>query len=393
MNKNVALLAVCQALLQSGNALLITSSALVGLALAPSPAYATVALGVQFMVTASLTLPASLLMQRIGRRLGFSLGAGLGFIGGGLFSAGIYGQSYTLFCLGAGCFGAFNAFGQYYRFAAADVASRDYRSRAISLVLAGGLVAAVLGPNLAHWTRELIVTHSFLGSYLCLLALTLSTAVVLGFIDIPKPSAEELGHRERTLLQIALQPRYLVAVMGAMVAYGMMNLLMVATPLAMTAEGLPFHQAASVIQWHIIAMYVPAFFTGHLIHRFGTLNIILLGIVVLGACVVVSLSGLGPIRYWIALILLGLGWNFAFTGATTLLTLTYSPEEKALAQGFNDLLVFTTMTLTAAVSGAVHAHFGWDALNVSIVPFLVLTFVFTAWLRLRERPAQELSTR
>ena len=384
MKKNVALLATCQGLLQSCNALLVASSALVSLALAPSPAYATVALGIQFLATMSLTMPASLLMRRIGRKRGFILGTLLGFAGGLFFSAGIYLHNYALFCCGAALLGAFNAFGQYYRFAAADVASTEFRSRAISLVLAGGVAAAFVGPNLANLTRDVVEHHQFLGSYLSLLGLNLIAMTVLAFIDIPLPGRDELKKRGRSLLALLMQPKYFVAVLAAMVSYGAMNLIMVSTPLAMSADGMAFHHAASVIQWHILGMYVPSFFTGHLIHRFGVLNVMLVGAVVMLACSVVNLSELSELRYWIALFLLGVGWNFSFTGATTLLTLAYRPEEKAVAQGFNDLLVFGTMTVTSASSGALLQTFGWDTLNIIIVPALMVTFAATAWLRLRD---------
>ena len=383
MKKNVALLASCQALLESCNALLVASSGLVSLVLAPSPAFATVALGIQFLATMSLTMPASLLMRRIGRQRGFQIGTALGFSGGVFFSMGIYLHNYMLFCAGAALFGAFNAFGQYYRFAAADVASTDFRSRAISLVLAGGIVAAFLGPNLAVWTRGVVSNHGFLGSYLSLLVLNVLAMAVLSFIDIPRPSVNERSKQGRPLTKIFVQPNYFVAVLAAMVSYGAMNLIMVSTPLAMSADGLAFHQAASVIQWHIIGMYAPSFFTGHLIHRFGVLNIIMVGVLVIMACTFVNLSNLSESRYWIALFLLGLGWNFTFIGATTLLTHSYRPEEKAIAQGFNDLLVFATMTITAASSGALLQAFGWSTLNLAIMPTLLLTFAFSAWLRFR----------
>ena len=381
MKKNVALLATCQALLQSCNALLVASSGLVSLALAPSPSFATVALGIQFLATMSLTLPASLLMRRIGRRQGFLIGTALGFVGGVLFSLGIFLQNYGLFCAGAASFGAFNAFGQYYRFAAADVASEDFRSRAISLVLAGGIVAAILGPNLANGTRDLVDNHAFLGCYLSLIILALISMSVIAFISIPVPTGAERHKRGRPLVKLVVQPSYFVAVLGAMVAYGAMNLIMVSTPLAMSMDGMEFHQAASVIQWHILGMYAPSFFTGHLIHRFGVLNIMMAGVLVMFLCTLVNLSVLSDLRYWIALFLLGLGWNFTFTGATTLLTQTYRSEEKAVAQGFNDLLVFGTMTLTAASSGALLQTFGWSALNIAIMPALCVTFAFSAWLR------------
>lgn len=376
--------------MQSCNALLVASAGLVGLALAPRAALATVPLGLQFFATMSLTLPASLLMKRVGRRSGFLIGTLFGVVGAALCTFGIVNQSFALFCTGCASIGLFNAFGQYYRFAAADVAAREYRSRAISYVLAGGIVAAFLGPNLANWTRDAIPA-AFAGSYMSLIGLYCLSALVLAFVDIPKPGEKERAATARPVSQIVCQPKYLVAVLGAMIAYGVMNLIMVATPLAMNGRGHSFGLTASVIQWHVVGMYAPSFVTGNLIYRYGALNIMLLGGLLLLGCAAINLSGQSMVHFWSGLALLGVGWNFLFIGATSLLTETYVDSEKALAQGLNDLMVFGTMTLTAFSSGALHNALGWKAINGGVLPVIAVAVLAAWWLRtqsLRSRLAR-----
>jgi len=275
------------------------------------------------------------------------------------------------------------AFSHYYRFAAADAAPDGYRARAISLVLAGGVVAAFAGPNLANWTRDALPASPFAGSYASLLALFAATLALLPFIDMPAPAAHERVRGGRSLARIAREPVFVVAVLGAVVGYGVMNLLMTATPLAMLGSGHPFADTAFVIQWHIAAMFAPSFVTGYLIYRFGVLRIMLAGSALLGACVTVNVVGVAVANFGLALALLGLGWNFLFIGATTLLTELHSPAEKAKVQGFNDFLVFGTVTLTATSSGMLHEAVGWEALNLGVVPLVTAVFLATAALARR----------
>ena len=377
---DVALLATCQALFMTGASLLIATSALVGLALAPSPGLATVPLGLQFLATMLFTFPASLYMQRFGRRTGFASGAVLGLLGALLAVWSIGSGSFAGLCAGSFCIGAFTAFAQYYRFAAADVADEEYRSRAISLVLAGGVVAAFAGPNLANASRDTIAAAPYAGCFVVIAGLAALTLLVLAFVRIPRPPARVEDGAARPLVEIAMQPRYLTAVTCALVGYSVMNLLMTSTPLAMEVRTLPFADTASVIQWHVVGMFAPSFFTGHLIRRFGTLRIMLAGAVLQAACVAVNLTGDTYVHFLGGLVLLGLGWNFLFIGATTLLTETYTAREKAKAQGFNDLLVFTVVTFTATSSGYLHFEFGWRSLNVGVVPFLILVAAAIVWL-------------
>ena len=385
--RNVFLLALCQALGMSCGALVISVTALVGSALAENKALATLPLALQMASVMVTTVPASLLMGRIGRRAGFSLGAVFGIAGGALSAWAIFAGSFALFCLASLLVGAFVAHIHYYRFAAADTASEDFRSRAISLVLAGGLVAAFLGPELAKWSRDLLPEAFYAGAYFCVAALAGLSLVVLQLIEIPRPRRDQRGRSGRPLWQIAGQPTFLVAALCGMVAYGSMNLVMTVTPLAVVAASHSFSTATLVIQLHIVGMYAPSFFTGHLIHRFGVLPILGLGAIFMLGAVVVSLSGLGVTQFWIALVFLGLGWNFLYVGGSALLTETYRPEERAKAQGFNEFLIFGTVTVTALSSGALFHVFGWAAVNLGIVAPLLVVLAALLWLARRRGAA------
>jgi MFS family permease len=385
--RNVFLLALCQALGMSCGALIISVTALVGSALAANKALATLPLALQMAGVMATTAPASLLMGRIGRRAGFSLGAAFGIAGGGLSAWAIASGSFALFCLASILVGTFIAHIHYYRFAAADTASEAFRSRAISLVLAGGLIAAFLGPELAKWSRDLVPGTLYAGAYLCIAALAGLSLVILQLIEIPRPRREERGRSGRPLWQIAGRPTFLVAALCGMVGYGAMNLVMTVTPLAAVAASHTFSTAALVIQLHIVGMYAPSFFTGHLIHRFGVLPILGLGAILMLGTVVVSLSGLGVTQFWIALVLLGLGWNFLFVGGSALLTETYEPGERAKAQGLNEFLVFGTVTVTALSSGALFHAFGWSAVNLGIVAPLLIVLTALLWLARRRAVA------
>ncbi len=377
--KNVVILAVCQALGMSCSAMIITVVALVGSSLAPHSLMITLPLAIQFLAMMASAAPASFFMRRFGRRNGFSLGACLGITAGLLGSKAILDADFALFCLASAIFGAFSAHVQYYRFAAADTASESFRSRAISLVLAGGVISAFLGPELAKWSRELLAPVLFAGSYLCISGLALASLVLLQFIQIPKPSAEERGRAGRPLGEIMRQPTFLVAVFCAMVAYGSMNLVMASTPLAMVDCLHPFDAAATVIQWHIVGMYAPSFFTGSLIHRFGIGKVLGAGALLMLACVGVNLSGQEVVHFWVALVLLGLGWNFLFIGGTTLLTQCYRPEERAKVQAVNEFLVFGTVACTALLAGGLYGTFGWTLINLAVVAPLILALLGIAW--------------
>lgn len=384
MKRNIILLSLSQAALITGTSTLLASSAMVGLALAGHKSLATMPLALLFLAQMATTIPASLYMARVGRRLGFMTSALLGLAGAAFATAGVINANFSIFCLGTTLIGMFNGFGQYYRFTAAEVAPEDYRSRAISYVLVGGVIAAFAGPNLANWSRHSL-TAEFAGSYACLIGLYLLAFGFASLLQIPKPAAVSRSKGGRPLSVIARQPAYLAAVASAMVGYGVMNFIMIATPLAMQGYAHAFSDTAFVIQWHILGMFVPSFFTGHLIRRFGTANIMLAGILLLGLCVWINFAGTTVTHFWSALVLLGLGWNFLFVGATTLLTETYAPVEKAKAQALNDFIVFGTVTITSFSSGAVQHALGWQTINMAVIPFLLLVGIANLWLRNTQR--------
>ncbi|MDP6069021.1 MAG: MFS transporter [Alphaproteobacteria bacterium] len=384
--RNVAVLAGCQALLLTGNAILIALSPLVGFALAPDKAFATLPVTSYVVATALSTVPASLWMKRVGRRAGFMTGAVIGIGAGALSSYAIYSGDFMLFCAGTGLAGLYNACGQYYRFAAVDVASDSFKSKAISFVMAGGIVGAFLGPGSAILTRDVFPEHLFLGSYMSTMIFALLAIGLLTLVDIPPPGEQERQSGGRPLATIVAQPVFLVAVLGGMIGYGVMNLVMTATPLAMTACQHPFDDTAIVIQWHIVGMFAPAFFTGSLINRFSVLKIMLCGTLLMFACVAVALSGLEFLYFWTSLVLLGLGWNFLFVGGTTLLTECYAPAEKAKVQAANDFLVFGTVAAASLTSGTLLHLIGWHAVLLGALPFLAFTGLASLWL-LRRRVA------
>lgn len=387
VRRNLALLALCQAVLMTGSSLLIATSALVGGLLGGGPALATVPLGLQFLAMTGTAIPASLFMQRFGRRAGFLLGMSLGLVGVALAASAILVGSYALFCVASVLLGAFNGTGQFFRFAAADVAPPERRGRAISLVLAGGIVAGFLGPNLGSWTEGLLGVP-FAASYLVLGGIYVIGLGAIAALRIPPPAPAARHGGGRPLGLIARQPRFLVAVLSATIGYGAMNLIMVATPLAMQAGRLPFSDTAFVIQWHVVAMFLPSFFTGELIRRFGVLGVIIAGVVLMLACVGVNASGSTVWHYWAALIALGVGWNFLFVGGTTLLTETHAEGEKGKVQACNDFVVFGTVTVTALSAGAALDAIGWLPLNLLVLPFLAVVFLGAVGVALgaRRRP-------
>ena len=388
--RNVAILASCQAFFFMANTILITTSGLVGLTIAPTPAMATIPLAAQFLGTMLATMPASLLMGRIGRRAGLVTGGLFGIASGLLSTYAILQASFALFIAGGLLYGVFAAFSQYYRFSAADAADVSAaedklatRARAISLVMAGGLVAAFLGPELAKATQNLIPPFVFAGCYLAIAVVALFATVTLLFLDIPMRAAEVTDEPARPLLEIIRQPVAITAFTSALVAYVTMNLLMTMTPLAMLACGFAFADSATVIQWHVVGMFAPSFFTGSLIARFGAERLIATGGALMVACIAINVAGIELGNFLASLFLLGLGWNFMFIGGTTLLTRAHRPSEKAKVQGFNDFCLFTAVTVSAAASGALHEWVSWQPMNLVALP-LVLAVITLALLRHRQ---------
>ncbi|MFT5116272.1 MAG: MFS family permease [Parasphingorhabdus sp.] len=379
MKKNVLILSLCQALMLTGTSTLLATSALVGARLTPEPLLTTLPLALQFLGMMLSSFGASMLMKKIGRRAGFQFGLILALFGAAICASSIFSGSFYGFCLGSLLMGCSNGVGGFYRFAAADVATKEFKARAISYVLAGGVLAAFIGPNLANATRN-FGEAEFAGSYAALLVVYLLSLVLISFSTIPAPSAEEQKSGGRKLSEIVRQPVFFVAAIGALVGYGVMNLVMSATPLAMQACGFEFFQTANVVQWHIVGMFAPSFFTGRLIERYGVLRIMFIGGVLLLAAIAINLHGITYVHFISALVFLGLGWNFLFIGGTTLLTEAYTLREKAKAQGLNDFIVSTTVTFTALSSGYLSLSFGWTILNQAAIPAVIFALLLITWL-------------
>jgi MFS family permease len=382
--RNVGLLAACQAMLFTNNSTLIAINGLAGLALAPYAGLATLPVTCWILGGAIATMPASLHMRRVGRQRGFTLGTAWGFAGAGLCGAAMWLQSFWLLCLGTLIWGVYNAYGQYYRFAAADAASGDFKPVAISLVLAGGLVGGVLGPNVSRFTIELGGPR-FLGAYLFLILFALATVVLLRFIRIPTPSAAERAFAGRPLKEIAAQPKFIVAVLSGAIGYGVMNFLMTSTPIAMQACGHPYGDAAFIISSHVVGMFAPSFVTGPLIRRIGVLPVLFCGALLNMVAIGVALSGVSVAQFWWALVVLGVGWNFLYIGGTSLLIETYRPEERAKAQGANDQAIFIMMTISSFTSGLTVTAGGWERVNWVALPLVAVVAIAIAWYALRQR--------
>jgi MFS family permease len=384
--RNVGLLAACQAMLFTNNSTLIAINGLAGLALAPYVGLATLPVTCWILGGAVATMPASLHMRRVGRQRGLTFGIFWGFAGALLCAAAIWQQSFWLLCFGTFVWGVYNAYGQYYRFAAADLASADFRATAISLVLAGGLVGGILGPTTSRFTIDLAGPR-FMGAYLALIAFAVVSLVLLRFIRIPAPSAAEQAVSGRPLAEIAAQPRFIVAVLSGALGYGVMNFVMTSTPIAMGVCGHPYADAAFIITSHVIAMFAPSFVTGALIRRVGVLTVMFCGAVFNLAAIGVALSGVSVAHFWWALVLIGVGWNFLYIGGTTLLTETYRPEERAKAQGANDQAIFIMMAVSSFTSGLTVTSSGWAKVNLFALPLVALIAVAIGWYAMRSRAA------
>lgn len=388
--KNVVVLAVCQGLLLINNTVLITVNALVGYALAPEKALATLPVTMYFVGSALSTIPFSFMMKRYGRRAGFTLGALFATFGSITCAVAVYRGDFWLLCLGVLVLGAYFAAGQYYRFAAADSAPADFKSTAISLVLAGGIVGGFIGPETSKLTKDLVAGHAYAGSYISLVAFALLSIIALRWLQIAGLTEVERKAAGRPLEAIARQPAFIVAVLCATIAYGVMNLLMTTTPLAMGASGHDFREAAFVIQWHVVGMFAPSFVTGHIIKRFGLTAVMLTGVVLNIVCVGIALLGVQVMHFWLALVLLGIGWNFMFVGATALLTEIHSTAERAKVQGVNDAAISITMIITSLASGALFTIQGWYAMNLWALPALLLVGASLLWLAWTRRQWDQL---
>ena len=398
--RNVLLLCVALGLSNTGTSLVMTVTALTGVMLAsPAVTYqlpligtfqetalATLALGVQFVGTMAATVPASLLMGRIGRRAGFTIGQIVGAVGALVAVQAIFAQHFWLFVAAGALLGVHNAFWQYYRFAAADTASEAFKPKAISYVMIGPIFAAILGPEIAKHSRTLFEPVLFAGSYAAIAVLCVLAVIVLQFLDIPKPTHAERRDTGRPLGVIVRNPTFPVAVAAALVGYAAMSFLMTATPLAMVACDHEFDDAAFVIQWHVLGMFAPSFVTGHIIRRIGTATVILIGAVLFIVAVAINLTGVEMLQFLSSLVLVGVGWNFMFIGGTTLLTETYRNEEKAKVQALNDFCVFSAVAAASLLSGVMQNVYGWETVNIAVGVAMLGAAVLVAWFKLAVRP-------
>jgi len=370
-HRNVALLAAAQALVLSSSVLAMTLGALVGGQLAPDKSLATLPIAAIVVGTALTTIPAAAFMRRVGRRVGFLTGASFGVASGLLSAYAVYSGAFLLFVIAHALLGVYQGFTNYYRFAAGEAAAPDFKARAISWVIAGGVVAAVLGPQLAYWPRDWWPPQ-FLGSYLAQAVLGVAALFALAQLRIPAPRAAAARAPGRSGIELARQPAFLVAMGGAAVAYAVMLLVMTATPVAMVGHGHGVGDAVQVIQWHVLGMFAPSFFTGALIARFGAPRVMAVGLALLGGHVAIALTGTELPHFLTGLVLLGVGWNFAFVGGTALLTSAYREGEQAKAQAINDFVVFGTVAAASLSSGWLYHQFGWQALNLVALPFLAV---------------------
>ena len=373
MRRDVWLLFFCQALMNASVVGQVAMGALVGYSLAEDKILATLPMGVQMAATMAASIPAGIIFARLGRRAGFLTGAAGALLGALTFAAGIWQGSFWLYTAGAIPAGFGFGIAQHFRFAAAEVASPAYRPRAISLVMAGGVLAAIFGPELVKQSKDALAPFTFLGTYLILSLLPVLCSVLLTLVRLPPaPPRPKVA---TPVMEIVRRPAFMTAAAVGAVAYGTMNLVMTSTPLEMMACGFGVAASATVIQAHAVAMFAPGFFTGRLIARFGVRRIIAVGALLSALCVGVTILDASFLHFTLALVLLGLGWNFMFTGATTLLAEAHRPEERVRAQAANDFIVFGTVACTALTSGAIHASAGWAVLNLLLLPALLAALV------------------
>jgi predicted MFS family arabinose efflux permease len=384
--RNALVLAAAQALAGGNNTVIVSTSSIIGSILAPDKGLAT--LPITFMVFGMWagTLPVGALARRYGRRFALQTGSVFGIASGLISYFAVMHGSFWILLAGTFCGGLYAAAHQSYRFAAADTASERFRAKAVSWVLAGGIFAAVLGPQLVIWTKDILSPHLFAASFLGQSACALLAAAVLQFVRIPhmKPQAH---HETRPLGDIIRQPRFVVAAACGMAAYAMMNMVMTSAPLAMVGCGHSVTDATLGIQWHVLAMYGPSFFTGGLIARYGVERITSIGLGLIVLTAIVAITGVTVAHFWSALVLLGVGWNFAFIGATTLVTQCHRPEERTRVQSFNDFLVFGAMAVSSFSSGQLLETVGWAAINEVVIPVVIVVFALLMWVRMRTRAA------
>ena len=371
---NVVRLAIAQALAGANAGVIFATGSIVGATMAPDISLATVPLSVFVLGLACGTLPTGAISRAYGRRIAFIIGSGLGAVTGLLAAAAILYGSFALFCIATFLGGLYSSVSQSYRFAAADGTSALFRPKAVSWVMAGGVFAGVLGPQLVQWTMDVWPPYLFAASFLAQAVVALIAMAVLSGVEASPPAPADL-HGGRPLLEIVRQPRFIAAALCGMVSYTMMNLLMTSAPLAMKLCGLPISNSNFGIQWHVVGMYGPSFFTGSLIARFGATTIAVAGLLLEAAAAAIGLSGITAPYFWATLIVLGVGWNFSFVAASALVLETHLPQEKNKVQAFNDFLVFGVVAIGSFSSGQLLAHYGWSTVNMVVFPPVMLGLV------------------
>jgi MFS family permease len=383
---NVARLATAQALAGANTTVVYATAAIIGNVLAPDKSLATLPISIFVVGMAASTLPAGAIAQRYGRRTAFMLGNLCGVLVGLIAALGIYLGSFWIFAGSMFFGGAYAAVVLTFRFAAADGVPPAKRARALSTVMAGGVLAGVIGSQLVNHTMDLWQPYQFVATYIASAVVALLSAAVLMGVNLPKPTAAEAAGG-RPLKQIASQPAFVVAVICGVISYTLMNFMMTSVPLAMRLCGLPLEASNTGLQWHVIAMYGPSFFTGRLISRFGPGRVVLAGLILIGAAAVVGLTGIEVMHFWVTLVLLGLGWNFGFVGASALVLECHRPEERNKVQAFNDFLVFTTMVIGSFASGGLLTTYGWDMVCWIIFPPIVVAMAALAVRKRLHQPA------
>lgn len=382
----IFLITACFALTGSVASLTVSAGSLVGHTIAANKALATLPLVLKLFGTMLAGLPASLLMRRVGRRNGFLVGTSLGLIGALAGAYAILISSFPLFCASTFTLGLMMGFNQLYRFAAVEVAGTEFKAKAISLVMAGGLVGGVIGPALASQGKDWVDHAPFAGSYLGVAGVYVLVAGILAFLHLPQPTVEEQHGKQRPLGELLAQPNLILAVASASLSYAVMSFIMTATPLAMMHRGHLFADTAFVIQGHVVGMFLPSFFTGSLIQRFGAPRMIATGVLLNLVCIALNVHDDSWWHFWTSLVLLGVGWNFMFISGTTLLTETYRPAEKALVQGGNDFLVFAMAASGSLLAGVLLSVMDWRQLNLTALPLLGVVVVALVWHRLQQHP-------
>ena len=382
--RNAMVLSAAQALGGANNTIIFSTASIVGAVLAPDKGLATLPITCMVIGMWLGTLPVGILARRFGRRTALQIGSLLGVVSGVISYYAVMSGNFWLLLFGTFCGGLYAAAFQSYRFAAADTASERYRPKVVSWVLAGGVFAAVLGPQIVIFTKDVFSPFTFAASYLAQSACAVVALLVLQFIKIPRSTATR-AQSGRPMSEIVRQPRFIVAVACGVTAYAVMNLLMTSAPLAMVGCGHSVTDATLGIQWHVLAMYGPSFFTGSLAARFGVVRITAIGLAILVLTGIVGITGLSVAHFWTALVLLGLGWNLAFIGATTLVTECHRPEERTRVQSFNDFLIFGSMAVASFSSGQLLAAFGWVAINAVVFPTVIVAGALLVWLAAKQR--------